>query len=144
MLTIIAAVAKNSVIGHKNTIPWSIPAEMELFRSITLNHPVIMGRKTFESIGYALPNRENIILSRRGNGILMNQALERVRGKDAFVIGGESIYAQMMPFADELLISHLHEAFDGDARFPIIDQTIWKNVAQTTFPDFTHKRYIRI
>ncbi len=142
MLTIIAAVAANNVIGNKGKLPWHIPKEMKLFKKLTMNHIVIMGRKTFESIGHELPNRKNIVISSKKYSL--QQALDEVQNEQkAFVIGGASVYAQMMPFVDELLISHLKQGYQGDIYFPIIGPKIW-NIAETQdYSLFKHIRYIR-
>lgn len=144
MLTIIAAVAANNVIGNKGKIPWHIPEEIQLFKSLTMGHPIIMGRITHESIGRNLPGRENIVLSHTGTYTSIEKTLKKVSGKDAFVIGGASVYAQMMPMADEMRISHLKSAYDGDVFFPIIDPTVWMIAEKQDFPFFTHIRYTRI
>ncbi len=157
MLTIIAAVAANNVIGNNEKTPWNIPEETQLFKTLTMGHPVIMGRKTFESIGHELPGRQNIMLSHtphpnplpiRGEGIIwrtsIEQALEATGGKDAFVIGGASVYAQMMSIVDEMRISHLKASYPGDVMFPEIDHSIWKISKQQDSPLFTHIEYTRI
>ncbi|OGY31129.1 MAG: hypothetical protein A3C02_01005 [Candidatus Andersenbacteria bacterium RIFCSPHIGHO2_02_FULL_45_11] len=157
MLTIIAAVAANNVIGNNGKTPWNIPEEIQLFKTLTMGHPVIMGRTTFESIGKPLPGRTTIVLSHtphpnplpiRGEGIIwhnsIKKALEATGGKDAFVIGGASVYAQMMSVADEVRISHVKASHPGDALFPTIDPTIWEIAETHDYPLFTHIRYIRI
>lgn len=154
ILTLIAAVAKNNVIGDQGTTPWNIPEEMGLFKRTTMGSVVIVGRKTYEDIGHPLPGRRTIVLSRTMSSVSspelavcssIPEALEAVQeAKRVFVIGGEQIYAQMMPFADELRISHLKKAYEGDSFFPDIDTTLWKIVEKQEFPDFTHSRYKRI
>lgn len=143
-LTLIAAVAQNNVIGNNGAMPWNIPAERKLFKDITIGHPVIMGRKTFESIGKELPGRKNIVLSHTGTYSSIEKALQEIQGKDAFVIGGGHVYAQMMPIADEMRISHLKQAFSGDTLFPLIDPNTWQVTGKEEYPEFTHIRYIRI
>ena len=144
MLTIIAAVAANNVIGNHGRTPWKIPEEMQLFKTLTMGYPVIMGRKTFESIGRELPGRENIVLSHTGAYDSMEKALQKIGGKDAFVIGGASVYAQMMPLVGEMRISHLKSAFQGDVSFPAIDPKTWKIAEKQDYPLFTHIRYTRV
>ena len=144
MLILIAAVAKNNVIGRNGTIPWDIPEERALFKEATMSHAVIMGRKTFDSIGKELPGRKNIVLSHSGLYSSIEKALLVAEGKTCFVIGGAEVYDQMMPIADEMRISHLKQAFSGDTFFPAIDQTIWQEAEKTEYPEFTHIRYIRI
>jgi dihydrofolate reductase len=153
-LVLVAAVAKNNVIGKNGKTPWHISEEMTLFKAATMGSPVIVGRKTYEDIGHPLPGRRTIVLSHT-LPILSSpeliichsipQAIQEVQSaKTAFVIGGQQIYAQMMPFADELLISHLQEAYEGDSWFPEIDTNLWKEVERQEFPRFTHSRYQRI
>lgn len=144
MLTIIAAVAANNTIGNNGKIPWKIPEEMKLFKQYTIGYPVIMGRKTFESIGHELPERQNIVLSHAGPYNSIKKALQEIGGKDAFVIGGASIYAQTMPLVDEMRISHIKASYQGDVMFPVIDPAVWKITAEHDYPLFTHTRYIRI
>lgn len=143
MLTIIAAVAANNIIGNKGKIPWEIPEEMQLFKSLTMNHPIIMGRKTFDSIGHELPGRKNIVIS--SSGTSLQSALATVQNEQkAFVIGGASVYAQMMPLVNEMRISHVKASYPGDVTFPTIDPIIWKIAEEHDHPLFTHIRYIRI
>ncbi len=154
MLILIAAVAKNNVIGNNGKTPWHIPEEMSLFKQETMGHPIIMGRKTYDSIGRLLPGRRTIVLSHTLAPVSspelaifnsIQEAIQEVaRVKTAFVIGGQQIYAQMMPFADELSISHLTKAYEGDSWFPQIDTKIWKESETKEFPLFTHRRYTRI
>ncbi len=150
---LIAAVAKNNVIGSNGVIPWDIPEERALFRELTMGHAIIMGRKTFDSIGRELPGRKNIVLSRTGTYSSIEKALQEIDGKDAFVIGGAEVYAQMMPIADEMRISHLKQAFSGDTFFPHFalrasrgkpEEIVWRAVETTEFSQFTHIRYTRI
>lgn len=144
MLTLIAAVSANNVIGNNGAIPWNIPQELQLFKRITTGHPVIMGRNTFESIGHELPGRQNIVLSHNGPYSSIKKAVQEIGGKDAFVIGGASVYAQMMPLCSEMRISHIKASYKGDTYFPAIDSSVWNIAEQTDFPFFTHIRYTRI
>lgn len=153
-LIIIAAVAKNGIIGLKGKTPWNIPEEMVLFTAATMGHSIIMGRKTYESIGKPLPGRKTIILSRTLSPLSsplltvcgsVPDAIQHIQDNEtAFVIGGQQIYAQMMPLVQELLISHLNASYKGDSWFPEIDKTLWKLVKEKKYPLFTHSRYIRI
>lgn len=154
MLTLIAAVAKNNVIGKDGKTPWDIPEEMALFKQETMGHPVIMGRKTYDSIGRPLPGRRMIVVSHTLRPMSspelvvcpsIPEALKELESaQPAFVIGGQQIYAQMMPFADELSISHLKEAYEGDSFFPPIELNTWKEYETKEFPLFIHRRYTRI
>ena len=136
-LSLIAAMADNRVIGIENRLPWNLPADMKWFRQHTLGKPVIMGRKTFESIGKALPQRTNIVVSRDKTfsapdclvvGDLAT-ALEAVKdAEEAMVIGGASFYQQTLPQADRLYLTLIHADIEGDAWFPQIDFSEWKEV----------------
>ncbi|MCC5830325.1 MAG: dihydrofolate reductase [Phycisphaeraceae bacterium] len=145
-LTLIAAVAANGVIGRNGILPWRLPEDMRFFKETTTGHPVIMGRKTWESMdGKPLRDRHNIVIT-RGNIELpefvdrvssIEEAIECCRAEDdrAFVIGGEAIYRLAMPKASQLLISHLKREFEGDTHFPEIDPAIWKPILRTDYPD---------
>ena len=136
-LSLIAAMADNRVIGIENRLPWNLPADMKWFRQHTLGKPVIMGRKTFESIGKALPQRTNIVVSRDKTfsapdclvvGDLAT-ALEAVKeAEEAMVIGGASFYQQTLPLADRLYLTLIHADVEGDAWFPQIDFSKWREV----------------
>ncbi len=135
-LSIIAAVSKNNVIGNKNKLLWNIPLDMKFFKNTTTGHPIIMGRKTFLSIGRALPNRRNIVITRDKNFSFENVevfhsideivSLFKNTNEEAFVIGGADIYKQFLPIVDKLYITHVDEEFVGDTIFGDIDQNIWK------------------
>lgn len=137
MLSIIVAVAKNNVIGKDNKLIWHLPEDLKRFKRITSCKNIIMGRKTFESLGRILPNRKHIILC---NDMEMNIDDDRVvvledismlkdyidSDEENFVIGGATIYKLLMPMCDKLYITHIDEEFDGDVYFPEIDLNIWK------------------
>ena len=133
-ITLIAAVARNGVIGRENRLPWRIPGDLPRFKQTTLGQTLIMGRKTFESIGRALPGRETIVVTRRltfaASGVevanTLDDAFARVRTQDAFVAGGAEIYAQSLPRADRLLLTEIDAEFEGDAHFPAFDRSAWK------------------
>ena len=149
-LSLISAVAKNGVIGGGNTLLWDLPADMKHFRTTTSGHTVIMGRKTYESIGRPLPNRKNIVITRDASymkdGIdVVNSLEEAIRlitlehGKEfeenqdeveAFIIGGGEIYKQAIDKAQKLYITEVHQDFEGDTLFPEIDKAIWKEVSR--------------
>ena len=141
IISLIAAIGKNNAIGVGGKLPWNLPADMKYFRETTKGHPVIMGRKTFESISHPLPNRQNIVITRDKNykaeGIEIVHSLEEALalfprgtlGKDTeiFVIGGSEIYKQAIEKADKLYITHIDKIFpETDTYFPIIDDTTWK------------------
>lgn len=135
---IIVAIADNNAIGKDNALLWHISEDLKFFRSTTVGCPVIMGRKTYESIGRPLPKRLNIIVSRKGydapEGVVVVDSIEKgyeiaqeQGAEKCFVIGGGQIYAQAMQIADEMVITHVHTVIeDADTFFPQIDPEIWK------------------
>ncbi len=127
MISLIAAMARNRCIGAANKLPWSLPEDLKHFRAVTSGHPVVMGRKTFESIGRVLPNRENVIVSRRFGlavpGATVVGSLEEALGRfgaqqEIFVIGGAEIYRQALPQAGRLYLTLIGHDVEGDAFFP--------------------------
>jgi len=134
MLSIITAMDENRLIGKDNGLPWKIPADLQFFKKVTMNKPIIMGRKTFESIGRPLPGRRNIIITRDtlisvdGCEVVysLDAAIESVKDvEEAMVIGGANIYQQFLPQADRLYLTRVAGKFDGDAWFPEIDFENW-------------------
>ena len=137
MISIIAAIGKNNELGKKNGLLWNLPVDMKHFRETTRGHTVIMGQKTFESIGRPLPNRRNIVVTRDNNfmtkGVEISNSLEntlnsfRNADEEVFVIGGGEIYRQSINKANKLYITHVDESFpDADTFFPAIDKNIWQ------------------
>lgn len=133
-LSILAAVAKNKVIGKDNQLVWHLPADLKHFRELTTGETVVMGRKTFESIGKALPGRRNIVVTRRQGyqapGCEVVHSLEEAaeageQDDNVFIIGGGEIYRQAMSIAGTLYITEIHQDFTGDTVFPGIDPDIW-------------------
>lgn len=132
-LTIIVATDQQGGIGFKNTLPWKLPEDLAHFKRITTGHPIIMGRKTFDSIGRPLPNRRNIVITHntqwKHEGVeaaaSMEAALAMLDGADGFVIGGAQIYKQSLAMADRLIITEIGGTYDCDAFFPKFDQTEW-------------------
>jgi dihydrofolate reductase len=143
-LMMIVAMAKNRMIGKDNQMPWHLPDDLKYFKAQTLNKPVIMGRKTFQSIGSRpLPNRPNLVISRNPEfqceGIQVfhsvEQALDSVAEADEVVImGGAQLYAQWLDKVDRLLITEVDAAPQGDAFFPVIDQQAWREVSRQHHP----------
>ena len=134
-ISIIAAMATNHVIGLNNALPWHLPADLRHFKSVTMGKPVVMGRKTFESIGKPLPGRMNIVISHNPNFQAagchtvrsIEQALEQAGEQDeVMIIGGASFYRQILPRADRLYLTLVHASFDGDAFFPDYRQADWR------------------
>lgn len=142
---LIAAVAENGIIGDKNRLIWRLPDDLKRFKKLTLSQAVIMGRKTFESLGKALAGRENIIISknpeyRAENARVVSslqEAFEKARSigvKKAFIIGGAQIYALSLNLCDELNITKVHAKFTGDALFPEINERYWKKISEEFHP----------
>jgi dihydrofolate reductase len=141
----IAAVAENRVIGANGTIPWKIPGDMAFFRRTTMGKPIVMGRKQYESVGKPLPGRTSIVVTRQKGyqpeGVQvfdsLEAALEHARSiaeTEIMIIGGGEIYAQAMPVADRLYISHVALTPEGDVVFPEIDPAVWRVVDEPDVP----------
>jgi dihydrofolate reductase len=138
MLSLIVAMAKHRVIGHENKMPWHLPAELAYFKRITTGHPIIMGRKTFESIGRPLPNRRNIVVSRNVHfhspGVEVANSLETAlalcANENPFVIGGASLYAEALAITQKLYITEIDADLVGDTFFPPIDNAVWKEASR--------------
>lgn len=138
-ISAIVAVAENNVIGRDNELLWHIPDDFKHFKKTTMGKPMVMGRKTFESLPGLLPGRPHIVISRSGftaEGIIPAASLEEgiekakdIAAKDSqdeiFIIGGAQIYAQALPFCDRLYLTRVHKSFDGDAFFPELNMQDW-------------------
>lgn len=141
MITIIVAVAANGVIGDKNALLWHIREDMVRFRTITSGHPVIMGRKTYESIGRPLPKRTNVVITRSDLQIegcrvvhSLDEAFEMFEpSEEVFVIGGAQIYEQALSKADRILLTIVHRPYEGDTSFPTIDPSVWEESSRERF-----------
>lgn len=142
IISIIAAMADNRVIGIENRLPWNLPADMKWFRQQTMGKPILMGRKTFDSIGRPLPGRRNIIISRTAG--LVVEGCEVVNSIEAaltlcddaadvelMIIGGASFYEQMLPHAQRLYLTLVHAEVEGDAHFPEINFNAWRETSRT-------------
>jgi dihydrofolate reductase len=132
---LVAAIAANGVIGREGRLPWHLPEDFQHFRRLTLGHPVIMGRRTWESLGKALPGRENIVVTGRpgyeARGAAVASSLEAALAlcaaePVAFVIGGRRLFAESLPLAAGLVLTEIHRDFPGDARFPQFDRGRWR------------------
>lgn len=137
-LSIVAAVAENGVIGLDRGIPWHLPADLAHFKKLTMGKPILMGRKTFESIGRPLPGRHNVVVTRerslRIEGCSVagsfEDALELLKSaEEVMVIGGAEIYRLALPLADRLYLTRVHASFEGDTYFPDYDPDLWREVA---------------
>lgn len=138
-VVVIAAVANNGVIGVRGALPWRLPDDLKRFKALTLGKPVVMGRKTFESIGKPLPGRTNVVVTRneafRAEGCVIahsfDDALAAIAAApEVCVIGGAALYAAALPRATRLELTEVDAAPDGDARFPAFDRSRWREVAR--------------
>jgi dihydrofolate reductase len=147
-ISLIVARADNGVIGRAGGLPWHLSADLKHFKAETMGKPMIMGRKTFESIGKALPGRTSIVITRdpgyRAEGAVVvhdwdgavaaaRAALEETGGAEVMVIGGAQIYALALAYADRLYVTEVHRAVDGDTVFPEIDPAHWREVSREDF-----------
>jgi dihydrofolate reductase len=134
-VVMVAAVADNGVIGSGGDIPWSNPEDLKHFRRITRDNTVVMGRKTFESIGHPLPYRSNVVVTRQSDwsheGAFVAQSVEdaialaQTFEGDIMVIGGGQIYAEAMPLADQQILTEIHQSPEGDTHYPAYDEAEW-------------------
>ncbi|MFF2887428.1 dihydrofolate reductase [Paenibacillus sp. NPDC057967] len=159
-ITLIAAMDRNRAIGVRNTLPWRLPGDLAYFKRMTTGKTVLMGRKTFESLGKPLPNRRNVVLSRQtdlhleGCEVIHNleDAIQMFGEEDLMIIGGAEIYALALPHADRILLTEVEtEVDEADAYFPVFDESAWR-LASSEFKakddrnpyDFTFQNYERI
>ena len=142
MISIIVAVASNGVIGDKNSLLWHIREDMVHFRTTTSGHPVIMGRKTYDSIGRPLPKRTNVVITRDTNlvieGCTVVHSLEEAvsmfdSAEEVFVIGGAQIYAQALPLAERIYLTVVGKEYEGDTSFPDIDYAEWIELSREDY-----------
>lgn len=161
MLSLIVAVADNGVIGIDNRLPWRAPADLARFKQLTMGKPIVMGRKTFESLGRVLPGRPHVVITRQHALQLPEQchvvhsladALSKARtlvdaSNEIMVIGGADIYAQALPLADRVYLTRVHVSPEGDAHFPPLDEKQWKLTETTEAngePACTYITYSRV
>ncbi|MDP0506222.1 MAG: dihydrofolate reductase [Fusobacterium sp. JB019] len=153
MINIIVAMDNNFLIGSKGRLPWNIPEDLKLFKKLTENNIVIMGRKTFESIGKPLPNRINIVISntlKKKSHVIIFTSLEKAIifakkfNKEIFIMGGANIYKETLDkkFAEKICISHIKKNYYGDTFFPIINLNKLKQIQETNFCEFTYREYL--
>lgn len=142
-IAIVVAMAENRVIGRDNRLPWHLPADLRHFRQLTLGKPVLMGRRTHESIGRPLPERINIVVTRdrdyEATGCIvahsLESALEAAAGyAEVMVIGGTELYRQLLPRADRIYLTLVHAGFEGDAWFPELEAGEWREVERMDYP----------
>lgn len=137
-LSIIVALDAQRGIGVNNTLPWRLPEDLAHFKRLTTGHPIIMGRKTFDSIGRPLPNRRNIVITRnpdwRHDGVdsvgSLDAAIALADGPVAYLIGGAQIFTQALPLTDQLIVTEIDKTFDCDTYFPSLDPQQWQEVAR--------------
>ena len=151
-VTLIAAVGRNGVIGADNDMPWHLPEDFAFFKRTTMGHPMVMGRKTFDSIGRVLPGRRTIVVTRQPDwshaevetAHSLSEALSLAGPADeVFVCGGGQVYAEAMPWAHRLLITEVDQSPDGDVRFPDIDPAHWNEVGREPRDGFSWVTYER-
>ena len=139
-ISIVVAMASNGVIGRDNELPWHLPADLQHFKETTMGKPILMGRKTWESIGRPLPGRTNIVITRdtayRAEGCVVvnsiDAALEASSGQDeVMVIGGAEFYRQVLPLADTIYLTRIHATISGDTCFPELNVADWREVERS-------------
>ena len=149
-LTLIVAYASNRVIGRDNGLPWKLPGDLAHFKRTTLGHPIIMGRKTWESLGRPLPGRANIVITRQAGyaaaGAVVVTSLQAAldacpKDTDPFVIGGAQLYTLALPAADRIVATEVHAEVDGDAWFPELPQNQWRETDRQPQPEENGLRY---
>jgi len=157
-VSIIAAIAANGVIGRNNDLPWHLPEDLKRFRALTMGHHIIMGRKTYESLGRLLPGRTTVVVSRNPDyhveGAIVVSSLAAAMAAcandpEVFVIGGAQLYREALPLADRLYLTELQDAFEGDASFPAYDRSAWREELReahvsTQGLKFSYANYSRI
>lgn len=137
-ISIIFAMDKNRVIGKDNKLPWHLPAELAYFKRVTMGHPIIMGRKTHESIGKPLAGRENVVVTRdpgytaTGCTVVhsVQEVLDRFGDQEVFVIGGAQMMREFLPMTHKLYMTRIDHAFEGDTFFPEINEREWRLISQ--------------
>ncbi|KAA0205954.1 dihydrofolate reductase [Candidatus Uhrbacteria bacterium] len=146
MISIIVAVSDNDVIGHQNVLPWYLSRDLKNFKKLTTGNTVVMGRKTFDSImarlGHPLPDRKNVIITRQEDfrapdcvvAHSWEEAIEKTKGENVFIGGGEAIYRMALPQADRLHLTRVHMQSEGDVKFPPVDFFEWNLVHEEEWP----------
>ena len=154
-VALIVAMSEDGTIGDKGRIPWHISDDLKRFKRLTMGHPIIMGRKTYESLGKPLPGRTNIVLSRSASyraaeGVLVFRELDaalshcRQQGEGfVFIVGGGDVYRQALPLADKLFVTEVHQRVSGDTKFPDYDHSQWIEVARKNGSECSFVEYAR-
>lgn len=148
-LSLIVAMTKNRVIGHGNKMPWHLPAELQYFKRTTMGCPIIMGRKTYDSIGRPLPGRRNIVVTRNNDfqapGIEVVHSLKAAIAlcgtTDAFITGGAALYDEALPLVDRLYITEIDATLEGDTFFPALNPAEWQEISRESRPRDEANRY---
>jgi dihydrofolate reductase len=149
-ITLIVARARNGVIGRDGTLPWRLPEDLAFFKRTTMGHPIVMGRRTWESIGRPLPGRRSIVVSRQAGFVAtgaevaasLDEALRLCAGSgEVFVIGGAQLYAAALPRAERLIVTEIDADFDGDTRWPAPDPAQWREAAREHLPPAAGRRF---
>jgi len=150
-VTMIAAVGRNGVIGDGLTMPWHLPEDLRFFKRTTMGHPMVMGRRTYDSMG-TLPGRRSIVVTRQRDwtapGVEVTHSLPEALAlvadaHEVFVVGGGEIYRQAMPYADRLLVTEIDRSPEGSVTFPAIDPEVWAETARDEQPGFAWVTYER-
>jgi len=150
IISIIAAMDRNRLIGNRNQLPWHLPADFAHFKAVTMGKPIIMGRKTYESIGRPLPGRINIVLSRNPDvhydGVTcvssFDDALDvAADAEELMIIGGSTIYEMLMPRVDRMYLTYVDAEFEGDAWFPDVDEKVWSESTSELCPADEKNKY---
>ena len=152
-ITLIAARARNGVIGRDNQIPWKIPGEQAYFKRMTTGHPIVMGRRTWESIGRPLPGRATVVVTRQtgwaAEGVTVAASVEdalsiaRTLDDEVYVMGGTEVFRAALPVADRLLITEVAGEPDGDTYFPEVDWSQWREASREQRDGFAFVDYVR-
>jgi len=150
-ITLLAAVGRNRVIGRDNAMPWHLPADLAHFKQTTMGHTVVMGRRTFDSIGRVLPGRWMIVITRQLDwhapsvevAHSLPEALALAGPNDVFVVGGAEVYRQALPLAERLMLTEVDQSPEGDTFFPEFDHAVWRVVAREEHDGFAFVTYER-
>jgi dihydrofolate reductase len=149
-ISIIVAMARNRVIGVNNTLPWHLPADLKHFKELTMGHHIVMGRKTYESIGRPLPGRTSVVITRNVNnavpGVIVVNSLEAAiaacgNDEEIFVIGGAELYRQAIGLADRIYMTEIDADISGDAHFTDLDHKLWKEAGRDSHEPDEKNRY---
>lgn len=152
MISLVAAVAANGVIGAHNDLPWRIPEDWIYFKKLTTGKTILMGRKTFESLGKPLPQRKHLVITRQKEYSVpeevdvyasVDDALKAHPKEDVYIIGGGEIFKETIGIADTLYITHIEKAYEGDTYFPAIDPHVWKEVSRDPRDGFAFVKYTK-